>query len=96
MVTGSSSDLVEDDAIEDHGQFGGSYFDAWRPVALSSGEGEDTSFEPLIPQGPAVLFPGEDLESVTASIFEDEPVSGEGVVACVLSHECGKPVKGLA
>jgi hypothetical protein len=78
--------LLQDDAFEDHSQLGGVDLDA-RWAVGSGGEAKGPLFESLIPQAPAVLLPGKDLEPITLAVLEGEPVPGEGVVAEGLSDK---------
>src|SRR5207244_7199756 len=82
--------------IEEHGQFGGADLQARWPIAGKHGEAKDSFFESLIPQAPAVLLPGEDLEAIPCAVTEDEPVPREGIVAKGLADEGAEAVEGLS
>jgi hypothetical protein len=87
--------LLQHDAVQEHGQFGGADLDAGRAVAGRSGEAKDPLFESLIPQAPAVLLPGEDLEPVAGPIAEREPVPGKGSVPRALRTRALRPSNDL-
>jgi hypothetical protein len=56
--------LLQDNAVQQHGQFGGADLDTRRPAVASSWKAKDALFEALVPQAPAVFFPGQDLEPI--------------------------------
>src|SRR5262245_8352880 len=81
VIALASLHLLQDYAVEEHGQFGGANLDAGRAVSGRGGETKNPLFESLIPQAPDVLLPRQDLEPVAGAVTEDEPVPGKGVVA---------------
>src|SRR3954469_10835171 len=96
MIALAALHLLQHDAVEEHGQFGGSDLQARWPIAGKRGEAKDSFFESLIPQAPAVLLPGEDLEAIPCAVAEDEPVPREGIVAKGLADEGPETVEALA
>lgn len=87
--------LLQDDAVQEHGQLRSADFDAARPLASGSREAKDSLFEPFIPQAPSVLFPGQDFEPITLAVAEDEPVAGKRIVAQCLADEMPRPSNDL-
>src|SRR3954451_7203331 len=96
MIALAALHLLQHDAVEEHGQFGGADLQTRWPVAGREGEAKDACFEALIPQAPTVLLPGENLEAIPRAVAEDEPVSREGIVAEGLADEGAETVEGLA
>src|SRR3954467_12957350 len=76
MIALAALHLLQHDAVEEHGQLGGADLQAGRPVAGRRGEAKYACFKALIPQAPAVSFPGQNLQAITSSVTEDEPVTG--------------------
>src|SRR5262249_59117423 len=64
VVSLAALHLLQDDTVEEHGQLGGADLDAGRAIAAGGGEAKDSFFKSLVPQAPAVLLPGEDLEAI--------------------------------
>jgi hypothetical protein len=96
MIALAALHLLQHDAVEEHGQFGGVDLQTRWPVAGRQGKAKDAFFEALILQPPAVLLPGEELEAIPRAVAEDEPVSREGIVAESLTDEGAEAVEGLA
>src|SRR3954467_2760112 len=71
VITLAALHLLEHDAVEEHGQFGGANLQARWPIAGRHREAKDSCFKSLIPQAPAVLLPGEDLEAIPCAVAED-------------------------
>jgi hypothetical protein len=88
--------LLQDDAVQQHGQLGGADLDAGRSLTSHRREAKDSLFESFIPQAITVLLPGQDLETVACAVAEDEPVSRKGIVAKGLADEGAETVEGLA
>src|SRR5262249_9765674 len=61
-----------------------------------NGEAKDAFFQALIPQAPAVLLPGQDLEAIPDPVAEDKPVPREGIVTEGLADKRAEAVEGLA
>jgi hypothetical protein len=93
MVSLAALHLLQDDTVEEHGQLGGADLDAGQAVAVDSGEAKDALFEALVPQAPAVLLPGEDLEAIALAVAENEPVARQGVVAEGLADQGAETVE---
>src|SRR5262249_36674533 len=88
--------LLQDNPVEEHGQLGSADLHARWTVAGRHGEAKDTGFQALIPQTPAVFFPGQDLEPVPRAVTEDEPVPGEGIIAEGLPDEGAEAIERFA
>src|SRR5205085_143226 len=96
MVAAAALHLLQHDTVEEHGQLGGADLQACHVVALGHGEAKDPLLQSLVPDGPAVCIPGEDLEAVTTTVAKDEPVAGQGISAEALLHQGRQAVEGFA
>src|SRR6516165_1374235 len=83
------------DAGENERQLGSAHFDR-HSIAGDHGKLERTGFESFVPDRQAVTIPIEDLESVAASIHEQEQVAGGGILAKGRGHQAGERIKALA
>src|SRR5262249_23401503 len=83
----------EVDAAHDHRQVGRR---CRHLSGLGGRQGETPACQPPEVEGKAVPLPGQDLQSVSAAVAEDEQVTAERVPAQVSGHDGGQPVDALA
>src|SRR5262249_11868954 len=88
--------LLQDDAVEEHGQLGGTDLQAGWPVTGRGGGGQDGGFEGRDPQGTTRLLPGDGVEAGGGAVAENEPVAGERVITEGLADEGAEAVEGFA
>src|SRR5262249_9086956 len=67
--------LLQDDAVEEHGQFRGPNLQPGRAIPAGCREPKYPRLKSLIPDRPAVLLPGKDLQTVAGPIAENKPVT---------------------
>ena len=96
METFATLDLLQNDAVEQHGQLGRADLDTGWATVLSRGEAKNALFKSLIPQAPSILLPGQDLEAVASLVAEHEPVSRKRVIAQRLADEGAEPIETFA
>ncbi len=75
-VADAPSGLVQIDAGQEGGEFGGGHLDA---IGRRVRDAEGAALEPLGPDGQAVAVPIQDLDAIAAFVDEDEEMTGEGV-----------------
>jgi len=84
------------DAFEEHGKLGGTDEHGRFAVAgEDSGKPEATGFEPLVPKGVTVTFPGKDFEPVGGAIDENEKSTVEWILFETVFDNGGQTVEGF-
>src|SRR5579883_3248889 len=90
----ASSCRPQVDAGEDHGQLRRVQFDA---IAIAGvGHLEAAEFEPLVPDGQAVMIKIEYLDAIPAAVDEEEEMAVEEVLTEALLDEAREAVKALS
>src|SRR5437667_12702097 len=96
MIAAAALHLLQDDAVQHHGQLTGANLPRRRAGAGRHWEAKDARFQALVPDGPAIFFPGQDLEAIAGAVAEDEPVAGQGVSGQRLLDQGTESVEALA